>query len=51
LHPPAIVSDEDEEAHDAAMNVYWREVPGTMTLCHYGRAIRAQLVVTGALAS
>jgi hypothetical protein len=50
LQLPDIDPEEDEDAYDAAMNVYWRDMPGTMTLCHYGCAIRAQLVVTGALA-
>lgn len=50
LEPPDVDPDEDEAAYEAAMNEYWRELPGTMTLCHYGCAIRAQLVVTGALA-
>jgi hypothetical protein len=47
---PDLDPEDDEEAHDAAMDVYWRPIPGTMTLCHYGCAIRAQLIATGRLA-
>jgi hypothetical protein len=50
LEPPGIDPEEDADAYEAAMNVYWREMPGTMTLCHYGCAIRAYLVVTGEMA-
>lgn len=49
LEPPDVDPD-DEDAHAAAMDHYWREMPGTMTLVHYGCGIRAQLVVTGPLA-
>jgi hypothetical protein len=50
LEAPDPDAAEDEDAHEAAMSEYWREMPGTMTLCHYGCALRAQLVVTGPLA-
>jgi hypothetical protein len=50
LQPPDFGPDDDEESRDAAMHVYWRDLPGTMTLCNYGCGIRAQLIVTGSLA-
>lgn len=43
-------TDDALEARDAELEVYWRHLPGTMNLCHYGCAIRASLVVTGPLA-
>ena len=51
LQPPDQDPDEQhEEDVEEALKVYWRDMPGTMTLCHYGCCIRAQLVVTGAMA-
>ncbi len=47
LPPPPEDPFADEEAYEAATLVYWRNMPGTLTLSHFGCALRAYLVITG----